>query len=161
MKYFLVTVALIAAIAVATCVLTYHVVEDPAVKAAVARRDALAWLRADFHLTDAQFARIKHLHTEYARVCEEHCRAIQEATRTLNQVKATAHDRSAVATAEIHAKELRMVCETAIVSHVRQCAKEMSPEAGQRYLALVLPKIPDFDHRAPPDIQLSSPHGHR
>ena len=161
MKYFLVTVALIAVIAAAACVVSYHVVGDPAVKAAVAKRDALEWLRADFHLTDAQFARIKHLHTEYARVCEEHCRAIQEASRALNQLKATSHDRSTVAAAEIRAKELRMVCETAIVAHVRQCAEEMSPEAGQRYLALILPKIPDFDHRGPPDIQLSRPHGHR
>lgn len=161
MKYFLATVALIAAIAAATCVLTYHVVGDPAVKAAVATRDALEWLRADFHLTDAQFARIKQLHTEYARVCEEHCRAIQEASRALNQVKATSHNQSAVVAAETHLRGLRMVCETAIVAHVRQCAEEMSPEAGQRYLALVLPKIPNFDHRGPPDLQLSSPHGHR
>jgi hypothetical protein len=34
----------------------------------------------------------------------------------------------------------------------------MSPQAGERYLALVLPKIKDFDHQAAPDLQLSHHH---
>jgi hypothetical protein len=34
----------------------------------------------------------------------------------------------------------------------------MSPAAAQRYLALVLPKIKDFDHAAAPDLQLNHPH---
>jgi hypothetical protein len=52
-----------------------------------------------------------------------------------------------------------LVCESAIATHVRECAAHMSPEAGRRYLALVLPKIKDFDHQAPPDLQLNK-HGH-
>jgi hypothetical protein len=31
----------------------------------------------------------------------------------------------------------------------------MSPQDGQRYLALVLPKIADFDHQAAPDLHLN------
>jgi DNA-directed RNA polymerase specialized sigma24 family protein len=29
----------------------------------------------------------------------------------------------------------------------------MSPQDGQRYLALLLPKIADFDHQAAPDLR--------
>jgi hypothetical protein len=32
----------------------------------------------------------------------------------------------------------------------------MAPEQGRRYLALVLPKIADFDHRAAPDLGLNA-----
>lgn len=160
MKYFLGTLALIAAIAAATCILTYNAIGDSALKAAVAKRDALEWLRVDFQLSDSQFEKIKQLHANYSRVCETHCLAIQEATRAHNRLKATSTDGVALAAAETQVKDLRTVCETAIVAHVRQCAEEMSPEAGRRYLALVLPKISDFDHRAPPDLQLSRPHGH-
>ena len=31
---------------------------------------------------------------------------------------------------------------------------------SERYLALVLPKIADFDHRAAPDVRLSNAHHH-
>ena len=52
-------------------------------------------------------------------------------------------------------QELRLVCETAIARHVHQVATLMSPQDGQRYLALVLPKIADFDHQAAPDLHLN------
>ena len=52
-------------------------------------------------------------------------------------------------------QELRLVCETAIARHVRQVSALMSPQDGQRYLALVLPKIADFDHQAAPDLHLN------
>ena len=67
--------------------------------------------------------------------------------------------RAEIASADRRVEELRLVCESAIATHVRECAAQMSPEAGQRYLALILPKIKDFDHQAPPDLQLNK-HGH-
>jgi hypothetical protein len=155
MKYLAGTVALIAAIAAVTCALAFHFSGDPQVKAAVAKRDALEWLRADFDLTDAQFAKIKQLHDSYSVVCEKHCMDIMDAARARDALKKTSANAVAVAAADKRVQDLRVVCETAIAGHVRQCAAEMSPEAGQRYLALVLPKIADFDHQAPPDIQLN------
>ena len=160
MKYLIGTLALIAAIAATTCVLAFHFGGDPDVKAAVARRDALEWLRTDFQLTDSQFEKIKQLHDSYSLVCEDHCRAIQQASRARSQLKATSTDAAAISVADKRVEDLRQICETAIAAHVRQCAAEMSPDAAQRYLALVLPKIADFDHHAPPDIQLNAKHGH-
>jgi hypothetical protein len=51
---------------------------------------------------------------------------------------------------------LRLVCENAIAVHVREVAAQMSPDQGQRYLALVLPRIAGFDHRAAPDLDLNT-----
>jgi hypothetical protein len=159
MKYRLFTLALVLGIAAAVGVVAYRASGDEAVKQALAQRDAMGWLRTDFQLTDAQFAAIKKLHDSYSLVCEEHCRAIREAERARSALQNTANgDAAAIAVADRRVEELRLVCESAISAHVRQCAAEMSPPAGERYLALVLPKIKDFDHQAAPDLQLNHHH---
>jgi hypothetical protein len=155
MKHFLATLAAIAALAAVACALAFHFSGDPTLKAAVAKRDALEWLRAEFQLTDAQFAKIRQLHESYSIVCEKHCMDIMEAARARDELRKTSTDAAALAAANQRVEELRQVCETAIAAHVRQCAAEMSPAARDRYLALVLPKIADFDHYAPPDLQLN------
>ena len=158
MKHLLATLALLALLATGVGVIAYQSAGDGEVETALARRDALAWLRAEFGLTDAQYARIKALHEGYLVECEEHCRAIQLATRARNALPPTA-DAATRAAAEAELARLRQTCETAITAHVRRCAAEMSPAPAARYLALVLPKIADFDHHAPPDPGLN-PHRH-
>lgn len=160
MKHLVATIVLIAAAAGATGFLAFRTTANDEVARALAKQDAMEWLRADFKLTDAQFTTIKKLHDAYSVVCEEHCREIMRAVRARNELKAAPQSSpSAIATAERRVEELRLVCESAIATHVRECAAHMSPEAGRRYLTLVLPKIKDFDHQAPPDLQLNK-HGH-
>lgn len=160
MRHFLLTLAAVALLAGAAGWISYRRAADPALTAALARQDALEWLRRDFELSDAQFAAIKKLHEEYGLVCEEHCRNIQDALDVRNALRrderASPDQRAA---ADRRYEELRLVCETAIATHVRQCAAIMSPGAGERYLALVLPKIRDFDHTGAPDVRLHGP-GH-
>ncbi len=158
MKHFAVTLLVIAAVATITGAVSYRAGTNHAVQVALDQRDAMEWLRVDFALNDAQFAAIKTLHDDYSVVCEEHCRLIQQAGRTLRELKAAKAEPTAVAAAQGRFEELRLVCETAITTHVRRCAAEMSPEAGRRYLAMVLPKIKDFDHQAPPDLHLQHRH---
>jgi hypothetical protein len=161
MKYLLVTIGLLAAVAGAAGFVCFRLGCEPGMREAMTKRDALEWLRADFHLNDAQFAAIQKLHKSYSVVCEEHCRAIQEADVTRKVLKTAPHsDPAAVAAAERRLQELKAKCETAIAGHVRLVAAEMSPAEGQRYLALVLPKIADFDHIAPPDLGLNTRPGH-
>ena len=156
MRHFLTTLAVLAVLAGVTCFATFRLSGDPGVRAAVEKRDAMEWLRTDFALTDVQFAKIKKLHDSYSVVCEKHCSDIMQATRARNELKAVPSiDATATAAADKRVEELRLICETAIAAHVRQCAAEMSPAARDRYLALVLPKIADFDHQAPPDLQLN------
>ena len=155
MKNLLTTLAVIVALAAAVCFVAFRMSADPEVKAAVDKRDAMEWLRADFDLSDAQYAKIKQLHDSYSVVCEKHCHDIMDAARARDTLKSTSAGATAIAAAEKRVQELRQVCETAIAAHVHQCAAEMSPPARDRYLALVLPKIANFDHQAAPDIQLN------
>lgn len=161
MKHLVATLVLIGALAGTAGVVAYRATTDEAVAEALAKQDALAWLRADFQLTEAQFAAIKQLHDSYSVVCEEHCRQIQEAAQARNALKAGGRaDAAALAAADRRVEELRQVCESAIATHVRACAALMAPDAAERYLALVLPKIRDFDHLAPPDLRLNRTHRH-
>lgn len=151
------TVALLCAVAVIIGWAAYQLGRDGRVQEALAKRDALTWLRTDFRLSDAQFAAIRKLHESYSVVCEQHCQAIQEAAIRRNALKAAPNTEAAVMTAaEQRLEELREVCERAIAAHVREVAAQMAPDQGQRYLALVLPKIADFDHRAAPDVGLNA-----
>jgi hypothetical protein len=156
MKNLVSTLAFVVLLAGLAGVIVYRIASTDDVAQALAKKDPMEWLRADFDLNDAQFTAIKQLHDSYSVVCEEHCRAIQDAARARNELKTSAKaDATAIAAAERRVEELRRVCESAIATHVRACAEHMSPGAGRRYLALVLPKIKDFDHEAPPDLQLN------
>ncbi|MDI1319977.1 MAG: hypothetical protein PSW75_07255 [bacterium] len=158
MRYLLGTWALLAFAAASIGLMCFRLNTDSALHAAIRQRDAMEWLRTDFHLNDGQFAAIKKLHEAYAPSCAEHCRLIQEATRMRDTLKEAGRgDASAVAAAEARVQELRIHCETAIARHVRQVAAEMSPAEGARYLALVLPKIASFDHLVAPDLHLNHP----
>lgn len=130
----------------------YRMSSDAALHAAAMKRDTMEWLRADFHLTEAQFAAVQKLHVDYAPTCEEHCREIQAARKMLTT--AGADDAVARSAAEQKLQELRLSCELAMIRHVRQVAAVMSPEDGRRYVELVSPKIVDFDHTAAPNLQL-------
>ena len=155
MKYLLGTIAVLAFVAVTAGFVAYRLNCDPALHAAAMQGDAMAWLRTDFHLTDRQFTEIKKLHEAYTPSCAEHCRLIQGATKARDAIRAThGSDPAAAAAAERALLELRTTCETAIAVHVRKVATLMSSEDGSRYLALVLPKIANFDHQMAPDLAL-------
>jgi len=113
--------------------------EPPALRAATRAGDALAWIRVEFHLTDAQFAEIKQLHERYGAQCDAHCRAIMAAQRR--------H----ASRAELAA--LEATCVQSMTDHFQRVAALMTPDEGRRYLAIVLPRVHDFDHRGAPNVQ--------
>jgi len=154
MKFLAGTMAVLGLAAAMIGFVCFRMNSDPALHVAAAKGDTMLWLRTDFHLTEAQFVAIRQLHEAYAGSCEEHCRMIQEAIRARNAVAAARGDAVALAAADRQVEQLRLVCETAITRHVRQVAALMVPADGQRYLALVLPKIADFDHLAAPGLNL-------
>lgn len=150
------TIGLLVVVAALVAGVSYHFGRDDSINEALSKRDALAWLRTDFRLDDAQFEAIRKLHQSYSVVCERHCEAIQAAAMSRNALKAAPNtDAPVLAAAERRLEELRRVCESAIADHVREVAAQMSPDQGRRYLALVLPRIADFDHRAAPDLDLN------
>jgi uncharacterized membrane protein len=157
MKFLFVTFGLIVAGAVGTGFTSYCLNCNPALHAAAAAGDTMAWLRADFHLTDAQFAAIRDLHAAYAPSCDEHCRLIREATQARDVLAAAGtRDATALAAMEQKLRTLHATCDTALTEQVQQVAALMSPEDGRRYLVLLLPKIASFGHAAAPDLHLNA-----
>jgi hypothetical protein len=154
MKYLLCTASAICLLAAGTGYAGYRLTCDSALHAAASKGDTMEWLRTDFHLSDTQLSEIRRLHDAYSGSCDEHCRMIQEATRARKALESAHGDKAAVEAANNRIQALRAMCEGAIDAHVRKVASLMSPDDGRRYLALVLPKIANFDHTAPPDLRL-------
>ncbi len=143
MKNLLLTLGILAAV----CGLSYGAFflmsREPAeVQKAMRDGDALAWLRTEFHLDVEQYAAIRKLHEDYGKVCAGHCAAIMAAQK-----------RGAPA-AEVTA--LEKTCVDAMTAHFKRVAALMPPGEGERYLAIVLPRIADFDHRGAPNVQVKS-----
>jgi len=142
MKNLLITLAVALAACGAAFGVFYAMNDQPALRQAAHEGDAMAWLREEFHLNDTQFAAVKKLHADYNVVCAEHCTAI-----------AAAKKRGASAT-EIAA--LEKTCVDAMTTHFRRVAALLPPGEGERYLAMVLPRVNDYDHNGAPTVQVKS-----
>jgi hypothetical protein len=139
-RNFLITVLIAAAACAAAFGAFYLKNAEPAAMRKAAREgDAMAWLKEEFHLNDAQFSAIRRMHAEFAIACAGHCAAIAEARRR------------GASPAEIAG--LEDTCVNAMVGHFRSVAALMPPGEGSRYLAIVLPRIADYDHRGSPTLQ--------
>lgn len=140
MKNFLITLG----VALTACTLAfgafYKLNDEPALHRAAAEGDAMLWLRTEFRLDDAQFAAIKKLHDDYGMVCGEHCAAIMAAKR---------HGAPA---AEVAA--LEKTCVDAMTRHFKNVAALMPAGQGERYLAMVLPRVAGYDHAMAPNVRV-------
>ena len=137
----LLTVLLAAALAVLAFGVAYLASGDRALRVAARQGDALEWLRVEFSLDGERFAAVRRLHEEFSIECSAHCAAI-----------VAARERSAPA-AEIVALEEH--CVGAMTTHFRQVAARMEPAQGERYLALVLPRIRGHTHQGAPSVRLA------
>ena len=98
--------------------------------------DDLNWLRLEFHLNDADMARIREMHEGYLPKCAEMCAKIAAAKRKLDSLIGT----NATITAEVQAKQkeiadLRAQCQTQMLEHFVAVSQAMPPAQGARYLA--------------------------
>lgn len=138
MKNFWITLTVMLAAAAASFGAFYAINDAPAVRRAAREGDAMAWLRAEFQLNDAQYVAIKKLHDEYGVACSRHCTAIMAAKRR--------H----ASPAELAA--LEQTCLDAMTTHFRQVAALMPPGQGERYLAIVLPRVAGYQHTGAPTV---------
>jgi hypothetical protein len=99
----------------------------------------MLWLKTEFRLDQDQFAAIERMHRQYLSVCAGHCAHIQAAIA-----------RGAPA-AEV--SELEQECVRSMTDHFHAVAALMPAEQGSRYLALVLPRVADYDHRGAPTVR--------
>ena len=98
--------------------------------------DDLTWLRTEFHLNDAEMARMQQLHESYLPQCAKMC-ALIAAKKA--EVQAALNNRTNV-TAEAQKEltelgELRAQCQAQMLRHFIAVSEEMPPTQGHRYLA--------------------------
>ncbi|HVS51626.1 MAG TPA: hypothetical protein VHD62_04665 [Opitutaceae bacterium] len=143
MKNLLITLGVALAACAAAFGAFYALSDVPAMHRAAQDGDAMMWLRTEFHLDEAQFAAIKKLHEDYAVVCAGHCTEIAQAKK-----------RNAPP-AEMAA--LEKTCVDAMTEHFRRVAQLMPAGEGERYLAMVLPRIAGYAHTGAPNVRLTTP----
>ena len=98
----------------------------------------LAWLKKEFKLSDAEFARITQLHAAYLPQCAMRCQRIEEQNQKLKQLSSQATN----VTPEIQSlladrAKMRSDCEAEMMKHFQEVSRAMPPEQGRRYLAWV------------------------
>jgi hypothetical protein len=99
----------------------------------------LAWLRHEFGLSEAQFARVSALHNAYRPTCGELCRRIGEQNRKLQEaVLSTNRVTPEIERLVAETGRVRDECRAAMLKHLYEVASAMPPDAGRRYLDLML-----------------------
>jgi hypothetical protein len=102
----------------------------------------LEWLRREFHLNDAQFAKIATLHSAYTPVCNEMCRRIMEANSKLDRLVSENHEVTPDLAAAIREAGLvQEECHQQMLAHIYQVSAQMSPADGQDYLRLMKSRV--------------------
>ena len=98
--------------------------------------DNLDWLRQEFHLSDAEMARMRELHDGYLPKCGEMCAQIAAKKQELDDALAGATNISAVAKQKLtELAILRSQCQAQMLQHFIEVSQSMPPEQGRRYLA--------------------------
>ena len=98
--------------------------------------DDLSWLRTEFHLSDADVARVRQLHEGYKPKCAEMC--VRIAAKKAEVQAALADGTNVTASAQqklIELGELRGQCQAQMLQHFIAVSQAMPPEQGRRYLA--------------------------
>lgn len=97
--------------------------------------DDLSWLRTEFHLSDAEMARIRELHEGYRPKCAEMCAKIAEKKSELDAVLGNSTNVTAEAQAKLNElAALRAQCQAQMLDHFVAVSREMPPDQGRRYL---------------------------
>ena len=107
--------------------------------ACCAQPDELGWLRVEFHLSDAELARIRALHEGYRPKCAAICAQIAAKKRELDAVLTQGlQGTNGTAGAQVKLNELaalRAQCQAQMLEHFVAVSQAMPPEPGRRYLA--------------------------
>ena len=101
-------------------------------------RPELAWLKKEFKLSDAEFARISQLHAGYLPGCAARCQRIEEQNTRLREL----FTQSRELTPEIQRllalrAQMRADCEAEMMKHFLAVSQTMPPDQGRRYLEWV------------------------
>ncbi len=96
----------------------------------------LDWLQQEFHLSDAEMARIQQLHEGYLPKCAEMCAKIAAKKSELAALLTGATNVSPEAAQKlVELAALRAQCQAQMLQHFIEVSRTMPPVQGQRYLA--------------------------
>lgn len=115
---------------------SYYVAQRTTVMCCANPADDLTWLRTEFHLTDAEMARIRELHEGYLPKCAEICAQIAAKQRELEVLLDHGPNLNGEAQAKLNEIAiLRAQCQAQMLQHFVTVSQVMPPEQGRRYLA--------------------------
>jgi hypothetical protein len=98
----------------------------------------LAWLKQEFRLSDAEYARLCQMHQGYLQGCAERCQRIDAINEHLKDLLAATNAITPEIQATLaQAAQLRAECQTEMLRHFFEVSRTMPPEQGKRYLAWV------------------------
>jgi hypothetical protein len=125
--------------------------------------DDLEWLRMEFHLADAEMARIRELHNGYRPQCQAFCDRIAARKRELAEALGSGTNlTTAVEQKLAEVAALRAQCQAAMLQHFVEVSRVMPPAQGKHYLAemqrLTLGNHEQIEHRMSGDAPPA--HGH-
>lgn len=103
---------------------------------ATSSTDNLEWLRQEFHLNDAEMARMRQLHDGYLPQCGAMCEKIAAKKEELDAALAGATNITPVAKQKLtELAALRAECQAQMLQHFVEVSQAMPSEQGKRYLA--------------------------
>ncbi len=115
---------------------SYFASQRATVMCCVNPADDLSWLRTEFHLSDAEMARIRALHEGYLPKCGEMCAKIAAKKLELKSVLGTGTNLTTEAQSKLtELATLRAQCQAQMLQHFATVSLVMPPEQGRRYLA--------------------------
>jgi len=131
-------IILLGALALAATVFagSYFAAQRVTVTCCARPADGLSWLRDEFHLNDAEMARIHDLHEGYQPKCAEMCAKIAAKKGELASVLGSSTNLTPEARTKLNEiTELRAQCQVQMLQYVAAVSQAMPPEQGQRYFA--------------------------
>lgn len=116
--------------------------------------DQWTWLRREFRLSDAQYARILALHEAYQPICADHCNRIMAVQGRMTELEKSGTKTSPdYVAAQAEWQAITRECNRATLQYLERVSKEMDPGQGRRYLDLMIPRITRRDHRNASEVQ--------
>src|ERR1039457_3182337 len=114
---------------------SYFVSQRACVTTMTRSADDLGWLRDEFHLNDADMARVRQLHEGYMPQCAKMCALIAAKKQEVAEALAGGTNITAVAQKKLtELGQLRAQCQAQMLRHFIAVSEAMPPEEGRRYL---------------------------
>jgi hypothetical protein len=157
-------IILFGALALGTAIFagSYFIAQRATVMCCVNPADDLSWLRMEFHLSDAEMARIRQLHDGYKPKCEEICAQIARQQQELQTLLGDSTNLPVAAQAKLNViAMLRAQCQSNMLQHFVTVSRAMPPAQGARYLAEMKRLTLGFHEQTEQSMAGDADHEHR